>query len=114
VSQARHLQRATGVTPCKHLRDLSHPAEVLLLPLLPGGFQGGFVTASRTQHVRHPSERKGRQLTRDNRAFRRIFTIAIKSLNRGPSRNQIEDGNTKTALYGASSDHVLYNQIEDE
>ncbi len=49
VSQARHMQRATGVTAYKHLRHLSHRAEMLLLPVLPEGFQGGFVTASRTQ-----------------------------------------------------------------
>src|SRR5712692_3558781 len=56
VSQARRLQRETGVTACKHLRDLSHRAEVLLLPVSPERFQGGFVTASRTHQVRHPTK----------------------------------------------------------
>ncbi len=75
VSQARRLQRETGVTACKHLRDLSHRAEVLLLPVLPEGFQGGFVAL---------------HATRSRTAIRRRLFMA------------------------PSSDHVLYNQIEDE
>jgi len=39
VSVARCLQRETGVTACKYLRDLSHRTEVLLLPVFPEGFQ---------------------------------------------------------------------------
>ena len=114
VSQARRLQRETGVTACKHLRDLSHRAEVLLLPVLPQGFQGGFVTASRTQHVRNPSERNGRQLTRYNRAFRRFSLLpssrSIVALHANRSRTAIR----RRLFMAPSSDHVLYNQIEDE
>jgi len=46
--------------------------------------------------------------------LRRNFVFVIKSFSGGPSSNQMEDANSKRAVWSSSADHVMYNQIEDE